>query len=536
MNDNITTIRPHVADADLNVQQSITTKAQLFVARRPRVSVALTLLFCVTGVLFISKFILINQSLRLDEAQSLWQTSHSIGGTLRVVAQDVHVPLYHMFLHFWQLYVGNDVATSRLLSLLFFLATIPLMYLLGRQILTRGWALFATVLFSFLPFMNWYANEVRMYTLLALLATLSQFYYLQIAKRNKGWWGYGITAVIGAYSHYFFSFNLLTQGIFYLMHRKKFAPGSLRRFIVIAVLVLAALAPWLYYFHSQGSAKNTSPLLSNPSTVDFFNAFSQFFFGFQDNGVNTILVSCWPLLVLIAFFGIKRGQKLSLPVSYIITAALLPVILAYVFSFIVNPFFLSRYMVSVVAPLIILIVWLISNYGKRLSLFAASLLVLTVVLTSIQQDFSSATPVKENYQSVASDITKNATPSDVVVLSAPFTIYPFERYYNGSAQIATLPVWNRQASGAIPAFNAKTLPSQVKQLNADHQYIYLVLSQNQGYQETVRQYYLHNFKQVSHTVYSPGLQLYVFQVGYYTVPPLGAPATLIKPNELTNVQ
>lgn len=491
--------------------------------------VALVVLLCMGGVVLISQLVLIHQSLRLDESQSLWQTSHSVGDTLRVVAQDVHVPLYHVLLHFWQLYFGHTVTTARLLSLVFFLLTIPLVYLLGRYVLTAGWALFATVLFSFLPFMDWYGNEARMYTLLALMATLSQFYFLRVMQGKRGgWWGYGVTALIGAYSHYFFSFNLATQGIFYLFNRKKFAPGSFKRFLALAVLIALALLPWLIYFHSLGSAKNTSPKLNNPSTVDFFNAFSQFLFGFQDNYINTILVSCWPLVILIAFFAIQRGQRLSPELSYLATAAFVPVLLAYGLSFVVSPFFLSRYMISCVAPLIILVVWFISHYGRRLSMMASIILVVSLVLTSIQQDSSAATPVKENYQQVAQTISREVKPQDVIVMSAPFTVYPFEYYYNGVAQIQTLPIWNRQATGAIPAFNEKTLATQVAQLNQNHHYVYLILSQNQGYENTIKQYYLHHFKQISHHTYSPDLTLYVFQVGYNTVPALGSPQTVIR--------
>ena len=106
------------------------------------------ILACIIGTFIISYFGLMHQSLRLDEAQSMWQTSHSIGDTLHVVAQDVHVPLYHVILHFWQLYFGHSVITVRLLSFVFFAITIPLVYILGRQILRTGWALFATVIFS----------------------------------------------------------------------------------------------------------------------------------------------------------------------------------------------------------------------------------------------------------------------------------------------------------------------------------------------------------------------------------------------------
>ncbi len=495
-------------------------RGRSFLSAHPKLSIVFIIASCMLGVIAISYFTLIHQSLRLDEAQSMWQTSHSIGDTLRVVAQDVHVPLYHVLLHFWQLYFGHSVITVRLLSLLFFLLNIPLFYILSRQILTRGWSLFATVIFSFLPFMNWYGNEARMYTLLAFMATLSQIYFLRIIQRKKGWAGYGITAIIGAYTHYFFSFNLATQGIFYLINRKKFAAGSFKRFVVVALLVTAALAPWLIYFHSLGSGRNTSPQLTRPSTVDFFNAFSQFSFGFQDNYLNTILVSGWPLLVLVAFFAIKRGQRLTLEVSYIITAGFVPVIVAYALSFVVNPFFLSRYMISCVGPLVILIVWLISHYGRKLSAAASGLIIVTLILTSLQQVISTATPVKEDYQAVAATIAQNAQPQDIIIISAPFTIYPFEYYYTGDTRIDTLPIWNRQAAGAIPAFSNATLPSQVKQINTNHRYAYLILSQDQGYENVIKQYYLHHFKEIARKTYSRDLSLYVFQVGYNTVPSL----------------
>jgi mannosyltransferase len=499
-----------------------------FFTRHRKLGIFLTIIMCYIGVCAISFLVLIHQSLRLDESQSLWQTSHSIGGTLRVVAQDVHVPLYHLSLHFWQLYFGNGVATARVLSLIFFLITIPLVYLLARQVLEVGWALFSTIIFSFLPFMDWYSNEARMYTLLAMMATLSQLYFLRIIKKKPGWWGYGITSLIGAYSHYFFSFNLATQGVFYLFNRRRFAPGTFKRLVFIGALVILALLPWLIYFHSLGSGKNTSPQLTRPSTVDFFNVFSQFLFGFQDNKINTILVSCWPLTVLLAFFAIKRGQRISLEISYLITAALVPVIMAYLLSFVVNPFFLSRYMISCVAPLVIVIVWLISNYRRRFAYTCAALIVVGTIFSSIQQDSSALTPVKENYREVAQTINREATPSDIVVLSAPFTVYPFEYYYTANAQIDTLPIWNRQAAGAIPAFNKAALPSQVNQIATNHRRLYLVLSQNQGYENTIKQYFLHHYPKLYQKTYSPDLTLYVFKVGYNVVPPLGSPQTIIK--------
>ena len=99
----------------------------------------------------VSIFWLQGQSLRLDESQSLWQTSHSPGQLLTIVAQDVHVPLHHLLLHFWQLFFGNLVQTARALSLIFFVLTIPVVYVTGREAFSRNTGLFAAALIETQP-------------------------------------------------------------------------------------------------------------------------------------------------------------------------------------------------------------------------------------------------------------------------------------------------------------------------------------------------------------------------------------------------
>ncbi|HEX8390413.1 MAG TPA: glycosyltransferase family 39 protein, partial [Candidatus Saccharimonadales bacterium] len=222
---------------------------------------------CLIGiVVFIAVTVMMKESLRLDEAQSIWQTSHSLQGTLEVVAQDVHMPMYHILLHYWMVFFGTSVEAVRSMSLLFLIACIPALYLLARTILNRGWALVVITVFALSPFMNWYASEARMYTLLTLFAILSQYFFVRILQGKQGWGGYALTAILGAYSHYFFMFTLAAQAIFYLFNRKQFKPGSLKRFILTAGGVVVGIAPWIYYFISQGAASNTRPQLPTPST------------------------------------------------------------------------------------------------------------------------------------------------------------------------------------------------------------------------------------------------------------------------------
>lgn len=489
--------------------------------------IGIVLTFCMAGAIAISYYILNKNSLQLDEAQSLWQASHSLGGVLHVVALDVHVPMYHLLLHFWLLYIGTSINSARVMSLIFFLISIPLFYALARQILVRNWALFAVMLYSFSPFMNWYANVARMYTLLALFTVLSQLIFIKLIKRQKAWFAYGISSIFGAYSHYFFSFNLFAEGLFFLFNRKKFAPGSFKKFVLVTLSVIAAMAPWLFYFYKLGLAANTRPILQRPTTVDFFNVYSQFLFGFQDNRINTILVSSWPIIMLIGFLAVRRNQRLTPEVSFIASMAFVPVVMAFVLSFIVTPFFLSRYLISAVPPLIIFLVWLISYYGQRLARAVGLLLVIALIAASYQQDYSPATPVQENYSQAVSYINQHITSQDAVVVSSPFTIYPFEYYYHGSAPVSTLPIWNRRAIGSIPSFNPKTFPLQAQLSTNNHQYVFLLLSYNQGYENKIKSYFLNHYQRIYSHTYSNDLTLYEFKTQYYTVPPLGSKQTII---------
>lgn len=477
---------------------------------------------CILGPLLISQRILLHNSIRLDEAQSLWQTSHSIGGTLKVVAQDVHVPLYHLILHFWQIFVGQGIEQARLLSFIFFIATMPLVYLLARRIVPYGWALFALVLFSFSPFMNWYANEARMYTLLALVATASQYYFVKLiqTKGKIGWAGYTITALIGVYTHYFFLFNLAVQGIYFLLARRQFEKGTFKRLLILASVLFIELLPWLLYFFSLGAASNTSPDLPKPSTVDLFNVFSQFSFGFQNDRVNTILVSLWPLTVLIALLFVHRGQRLTKSTGYIILAAFGPIVLAFVASYLLTPFFLSRYMVACLAPLVIVVVWFISYYGRRWSLVVAAAAVLLLLGVSLQQYYSPSTPVKENYRKAAQIVSQQANARDIVVLSAPFTVYPFDYYYQGDAKVVTLPEWDRTQIGAIPPFKTSALPKEVNDLRKNHEYAFVLLSYDQGYEDQVYQYFERHFERKEIMTLSDDMRLAVYRVGYNESKPI----------------
>ncbi len=468
--------------------------------------------------LFFGLTVFMNTSLRLDEAQSLFQTNRDIVGVLNLVGQDVHVPGYHILLHYWQVAFGNDIYTARLLSLLFFIATIPAVYWLASYAFNnRATGLYAALLMSISPFMNWYGSEARMYSMLALFTVLHQIAFLKIFREGKAvhWVWYVITAAAGLYTHYFFAFVLLTEFVFYLFFKNEFAaPKALRKFLIAVTLAVIAVVPWLVYVFNLGFANNTQPSLVEPTSVDLFNTYAQFIFGFQVDSLNTVLVSLWPIVVLLAFFSLQKNNRIPREALFFAFASIVPVLGAFVVSITVMPFFQSRYLIVALPALVIFVSWVLSVYPCRIAIAMRIGLVIIVLGLFTIQVVNPNTPVKEDYRQAVGYLNDHASSQDVIILTAPFTIYPTEYYYRGDAKVTTQPIWNRFSQGSVPAFNKSTLGSDIKKSTESYRTAWVMLSYDQGYNKDIKKYMDDHYEQTLAKEYSKGLGLYSYKIRY----------------------
>lgn len=459
-------------------------------------------------------------SLRLDEAQSLWQVSRSVENILTIIASDVHVPLYHIALHYWLLLFGNTVEVARALSLSFFALSIPLVYLLGKHAYSARIGLIAAFLFAVSPFMNWYANEIRMYAMFVFLAILNQYCFIRIFKDRETspwvWLAYGASAIAGVFTHYFFLLMLLSQAIFYALRHALFPAGSLRRFLTSAVAVVGAVAPWAWFVYERGMAGFQEPLLLSPSTVDLFSTFSQFLFGYQGEGVNTAFLSLWPIAAVLALIMLGRNRQVSNETQYFALTLAVAFGVTFIGSYIVTPVYVSRYLIFTIPSLYLIMISIFSLQRKSARLLMEGTLVALMLLALGIEMISPSIPVKEQYAEAVTYLSEHATPQDIILISAPFTIYPVKYYYRGPAAISTLPVWDQFAYGPVPNFDPSTFPKQVSDTTKNYQTAYLLLSYDQGYEQTIKEYFDSQFEQLRKQQFSDGLTLYVYRLRYDT--------------------
>lgn len=452
-------------------------------------------------------------SIRLDEAQSIWQVSHSIPEILDIVGRDVHVPLYHIILHFWQGIFDNSIISARYLSLLISIISIPLVYILASKIYNKKIALMTTIVFVLSPFISWYANEARMYSLLLLLAVLNSIFFINILKGSglMSWIGFIITAILGIYTHYFYWLFLLSNALFYIVNYKKFSKKLLLQFISTGIILILSIIPWIYYVITLGSAANTKPILQSPTSIDFFNVFSQYIFGFQPDIINSIILSSWPVIVIIIFTSLQRKLKYSVFTTFVIFQILIPIGLAFIMSYL-RPIFLSRYLIITALFLYMYLVYIIETYFIKQSLILYTILILGIGSSLLLQITSPYTPTKENFENMSIYLTAKATARDVIVLSAPFIIYPFEYYYQGIASVETFPMWDRSKVSSIPPFDNSKIEDQVNKIKDGHQYMYIILSYDQGYEKEFKTYLDNNFEKLSEREFSSDLTLYQYKI------------------------
>lgn len=123
---------------------------------------------------FLRVLLLATKGLWLDETFSIWMASHPVGEMLHwLVKIDQHPPLYYLLLHYWIAFNGDDPYAVRLFSVLFGIATIPIIYLIGKRIAGAVVGLAAAVFLALSLFNIYFAQEARMYTLLTFNAVVA---------------------------------------------------------------------------------------------------------------------------------------------------------------------------------------------------------------------------------------------------------------------------------------------------------------------------------------------------------------------------
>ena len=200
-------------------------------------------------------FLLGSQELRGDEAFSFLFSKLPLSEVVpELIDQgDPHSPLHYLLLNVWVDLAGESELAMRFLSLIPGVLLLPLLFQLGREMVSKKLGLLAAFLAALSPSLIWLSQDVRNQYTLAILFTSAATWVLVkvsdpslIASNRKKWLYWGLYVLLGAlsvYGHYYALFALLANGLYlwFAPQRRRFLWPWLAAGTAIFLLFL----PWL---------------------------------------------------------------------------------------------------------------------------------------------------------------------------------------------------------------------------------------------------------------------------------------------------
>lgn len=409
---------------DMNFFAKLSTRAYLIVV--------------LTLALIVRLIFVLKANLWHDEAYTAMLVKFNFADIIDRAMRDVHPPLYHLLLNFWENVFGPSVLSLRGFSVLLGVLTVVVVYFLMRKLFSETTARIAGLLTALGPFLVRYSDEARMYALVALLvafATYALVTALEKANQTKWkWWLiYAITIAAALYTQYYAIF-IIPVHVAYAWWRF----GNLKSLVRSkywwgANLGAAALfVPWLPVIVDQTSRVQAGFWIPPMTHETIPNTFAQFII------YEAKYPFVFELVALLAFIGalawiIQRSTSAVRANTLLLAGWLAIPIIGVCLISLKQPVYQDRYFtygaVAFYALLAVIAVYLpwFKKHHWRSAIFVGVLSITFLVygLTNI------ALQARHRMAEIGNYVSAEARPGDTIVSAELYTYFDFD-YYNHS--------------------------------------------------------------------------------------------------------
>jgi hypothetical protein len=357
------------------------------------------------------------------------------------------------------------------------------MYGVGKQLFRSPLAgLLAALFVAVSPLHIWYAQEVRMYTLLTFLCLLSGYLLLLVVESSQQsgssafswevwalWAGYVLTSVAAIYTHYF-AFLVLGSQAFYVLlvwWGRGFRPHRLvAGGIASGVSISLAYLPWLPHFLTRWGA-DVSYWPGRLKLPEVLLDIAVFFVGGESvsEPVGAILALGSVLVLAVCYVaaawhqrpregsvrarGEGQPQSTSLyPLSFLLLNFLIPPILILALAY-GSPKFNARYVMLSHPPLLLIYAGGLAALWQRRSSYWGNLVraeiasVLLVFLLGVSayanyNAYTDPTYTRADFRGAARHVAEHIGPGEAVILTSGH-MYPIFDYYAPNVERYLLP-------------------------------------------------------------------------------------------------
>ncbi|BCX05078.1 MAG: hypothetical protein KatS3mg053_3016 [Candidatus Roseilinea sp.] len=439
------------------------------------------------------------QSLWYDEGNSARIAERSLALIVEGAAGDIHPPLYYVILKYWRAAFGEGEAALRSFSAVCSALTVLCAYLIGRDGFGRRVGLIAAFLLAVMPFAIYYAQEARMYALLALCAAASTWAMVRMGRLGIGDWRVGIrdwrspisnpqslilaslyvsATAAGLWTHYAYPFVMIAQGVAYLALSllrppRKMCLGTLAPFVVSNLIAIALFLPWLPVAvrQVQGWGVDRPAYALGPALLDAYRTLI----------VGRTLPPDQATLPVGLFTGFVIAGSLlgkrDTPANRSMMLALAGLPLALLFAFGLYREAYLKFLLVCLPPLCVLAARGIVEIGDRgleivnpqspilnLLITAIACILAATLIPSLRNLYDDPAYARDDYRGIQRLIAADARPDDAVLFLAPNQWEVFTYYQRDDRNL--FPLTYRPASYETVAAQMQAIASARRRIFA----------------------------------------------------------------------
>jgi mannosyltransferase len=361
-----------------------------------------------------------SKSFWLDEAFSVAVASLDLRDLWHVISGDqANMAVYYLLLHWW-LDTGTSEAMLRTLSAVFAVGSLVPLYAIGTRLYSRPVGIIACLMLGMNAFFIQYAQEARAYSLLLLLTTTSSYVLVTSFVRPTvgAWLAYVAVSSLTVYTHVFGLLFVGAHAIALAFAAPRPVPWRfhLSAFVAIGLIIAPMLVVVVTVRHAGWVAPTTFDTLVR-TTVELT--------GYGGRS----LAAFYAVLVILGLGARRRArprQSTGWQDGFVLTWLVLPVVTAVVFSVLVRPIVVGRYLIGVLPALALLAaagVW-----GLRWGVLRAAALAMLLTFAAGGLSRWYGGMPKEDWRSAVRYVLAQAEPGDRVAFHPRYIRTAFDYY------------------------------------------------------------------------------------------------------------
>ena len=372
-------------------------------------------------------FRLDGQGLWFDETYTAFVAGQTPEQMMRYLLTDgVHPPLYYGWMAVWVRIFGESAWSLRIPSVLFGVLSVGLIYLLTRKIAGEAAAVLSAFLLGLSPFMVWYSQDARMYSMECLAALAAVYgFWMFLSRPGKGTFMGMVLSHAFLYGvHYFGVFLFMAEALFLVLYWRKYL-GRVIPFLAAQGIACAPLCYWGYLLLQRESGSFgigwiPKPVWADPllTVVNFFSA---------NAGAWNVPAVVTGLVLLILFTAAAGGKKHAEAAGFAVFWLAVPIGMAWILSQQI-PIYIDRYFLLCVPAAVLLASLGAVSLGRRKG--AVLTILLTCAMAPGLWGVFRPTEVyhKEDWKAVAEYLKQTMQSGDLLLLRVYQTAVPLNYY------------------------------------------------------------------------------------------------------------